>query len=239
MNERLTARSVWQEILAQFNLEHGLIKTFVDLTKRPGEMLLGYLDGTRRNQYVSVIAYLVLSGAFCMSVITFYDFEPVLPDEQRTQLLAQFNGDTAKLEEFLSFSEIFQKNIQIMVYACLPIVALITLWIFRFWNLSYVEHLIVNTYVAAQSSIIVTPVTAAGLLFDRTVNVSAVNIGMVVQLIYMIWAFTHICQQIRPNRPFRNTVRSAATLGIQLLIVLFVVVSTMLFLFAWKAAQLT
>ena len=242
MSERLDARSIWQGIFAQFNLERGLIKTFVDLTKRPGQMLLTYLDGTRRKKYVNVIAYWVLSVTLSVGVISFNDYQSVIPDETRAELLAMFDGDSAKLDEYLSVLDIFTKNIQSIAYILLPIISLITLWIFRFWNLTYVEHLIVNAYAAAHAQILTVPVYAVGVLFDpvtfSVISSVIMTSTMFIFAIYVSWAFTQICRQSRPNLQYRNAVRSVVAVVIQSIIVLILAGGFLFVLSVWKASQL-
>ena len=73
MAERLSFKRVASEILEQFNLEKGLLHTFVDLIIRPGQMLHGYLDGSRRNHYVGVITYLFLAVTISVSLMGVLD----------------------------------------------------------------------------------------------------------------------------------------------------------------------
>lgn len=60
---RLSFRVLWDNFIAQFfKLERGVFRTLRDMTRRPGDVILGYIAGKRR-RYVNPFTYLVAGSA--------------------------------------------------------------------------------------------------------------------------------------------------------------------------------
>lgn len=61
VKRRLTVRSLLDDALNRFfNLERGFFRTFIDLTVKPEEVILGYIQGVRK-RYVTPVSYLTLA----------------------------------------------------------------------------------------------------------------------------------------------------------------------------------
>jgi len=62
--ERITLSSFAHELAGQFlEVDRGLLHTFVDLLRRPGATIRGYIEGRRRS-YTSPLAYILIATAF-------------------------------------------------------------------------------------------------------------------------------------------------------------------------------
>jgi hypothetical protein len=63
---RLTLATFAHELTAQLlEVDHGLMHTFVDLLRRPGAMIRGYVEG-RRRKYTSPITYVLIASALSL-----------------------------------------------------------------------------------------------------------------------------------------------------------------------------
>ena len=80
---RLTVgRLLWDFLARKLSLEGGLIRTFADLTFRPGATIRDYVRG-RRQRYTNPVGYLLISAAVSTLVL------PLWVDELRTALGAE------------------------------------------------------------------------------------------------------------------------------------------------------
>ena len=82
--ERLSFRFFVHELQHYLHLEKGLLHTFVDLLVRPGSLLRGYFDGTRRREYTNPIAYGLMAAA--ASLIAFSTYQKAYVSWMRGQI---------------------------------------------------------------------------------------------------------------------------------------------------------
>ncbi|HZX79463.1 MAG TPA: DUF3667 domain-containing protein [Lysobacter sp.] len=82
--ERLSFRFFIHELQHYLHLERGLPHTFVDLLIRPGSVLQGYFDGSRRREYTNPIAYGLLAAA--ASLIAFSTYQKAYLSWMRGQM---------------------------------------------------------------------------------------------------------------------------------------------------------
>ena len=82
--ERLSFRFFVHELQHYLHLEKGLLHTFVDLLVRPGSLLRGYFDGTRRREYTNPIAYGLMAAA--ASLIAFSTYQKAYVTWMRGQI---------------------------------------------------------------------------------------------------------------------------------------------------------
>ncbi len=146
IRNRLTFRNLFEHISETFfNYDNKLLRTFLDLFKKPDEVIGGYISGIRR-RYVNPISYLgialTLSGVtfFIMKKVNFQmDFDVFNQgiDENVKGKIANFSS------EFSSF--IFLSYIPMFV---------ISSWlILKQQNYNFTERIVAFTYAMAQFSL--------------------------------------------------------------------------------------
>lgn len=217
MPERLTTSTLTDELRAQFNLEKGLLKTAVDLTLRPATMLMSYLEGTQRRNYVGVIAYLILSISVGLGIDAILGIDDAYYQELRTESPGlEKIGITD--EEYWSFQETIDRNAtHYVAYLYPPLAAVVTLWLFQTWGLTYVEHLVVNAFVIAHAGIISLPLYLAFAFLPFVVAMDVAIIGGAVVGFMYVGIVYFLLTQLRCRVGYlRDIIRSATGFAIQL-----------------------
>ncbi len=153
ITHRLTLRYLLSEIYhAFFSIDSNKpVRTFVDLLKKPEEVIGGYIDGVRK-KYIHAFGYFTI--AVTLSSIFYFIFLKFFPETLDGMLLFQ-NKDAAEMELGRTiYRSVFEYQ-TLMFFAFVPLLALLS-WIV-FLNkkkYNYAEHLIINLYCYSQASII-------------------------------------------------------------------------------------
>ncbi len=233
MSERLTFRRFASDWLSQANLENGLLRTFIDLTIRPGQMLVGYLDGTRRSQYVRAVTYLVLAMTIYVWVTAYYNLNMQwIADQTAPPSVA----DPMDIKFWNMMGSVFG-NVQLMIYALLPLQALVTMVVFEFWRRNFIEHLVINCFLAAQTTFLVLPLEIAMRLYEPLQLESTQNIELGITLVYVTWVYFQINEQSRMDARVRNILRSIfGVVAVLMMITIVLLIVTIVMAF-WADAQ--
>lgn len=160
--ERLSWRVLRRELLHTFDLSRGFLYTIQELTRAPGATINGYLRGARM-RYMNPIRYLL----FALAVSVFIQFKLLSTQTEKALKMSEtaFVSDTDAEhdEERAQFMNTLNQSmedlitpIQVMV---IPLVAWLTLWVFRRPDYRYTEHLAINAYITGHLTWLSLPVT--------------------------------------------------------------------------------
>lgn len=228
MEERLTGRKILKELLAQFNLERGLLRTFVDLIICPGKMLIGYLDGSMRTKYVRVLNYLFLAIAISVTAQLLYDPTAEWIAEQRAQLEVtspSFSATDSQQYDSDDLDEIAFLNTyaQIYHYAVIPLWSVFSLLIFRYWRMNYVEHIVICTFLVSQAVIFTAPLPLLLSRFTEIEPQSIEDIELLVAMPYMIFGQVLLSDQLVTKRRIRSAFCSTLSLALSLFVMVLLI----------------
>lgn len=186
IRNRLTFRNLFEHLSETFfNYDNKLLRTIIDLFKKPEEVIEGYINGVRK-KYVNPISMfglaLTLSGLYIIIVNRFFpemfDFSSITVEGQ---------------EEFqrknMQFVQEYQSLIM-MLYV--PIYALMARIVFFDKNqFNYTELLVVFIYIQAQISIVSSIVVV--LLGTFGLASSAVGMSLIpLMILYSAYALKRI-----------------------------------------------
>ncbi|MDE2367879.1 MAG: DUF3667 domain-containing protein [Burkholderiales bacterium] len=125
-----------RNIAAQLPRQRGLLHTLAGLARRPGQVILRYLDG-HRVEFANPLNLLTLTAGFAALLYTNHRFD-------LTPLLAGLAPDTlATQSRLLNFQFKYRTLLQVLD---LPLLAAITWLLFRGRGRGYAEHLVINAY---------------------------------------------------------------------------------------------
>ena len=141
------------------HVDKGFPFTFWQLIVRPAKALQEYLDGKRVN-FFRPLGYVVLMSAICSILINWI---------KRWGVNAT-SADTQKVAEEHSF---FAKYPSLFIFLMIPVVSISTYLVFKKSRYNFWEHVLVNTYMAAQLNVLLILIQlflllklfATGLLF--------------------------------------------------------------------------
>lgn len=125
-----------------FHVDKGLFYTFWQLLKRPGETLKEYLQGKRIRHYRPFAYVLMLSAISALIVHWNITLIQHLEEEKK--------GVAIPIAEHF-----FAKYQSIFIFLMIPIVSLCTWIVFIKNRYSFWEHMLINTYMAAQLNVLV------------------------------------------------------------------------------------
>ncbi|MBK8705957.1 MAG: DUF3667 domain-containing protein [Saprospiraceae bacterium] len=132
------------------NLEQGFTYTLIALFTRPGQVIREYLEGATRRYYHPLRYLLVLSG-FAVLMAATIDMEKILMQS------SQFTG-VALTPEAVEMQkktyEVMVKYMSLVYVALIPIMSLGSYFIFKRYKFNYAEHMVANSYLYGQLSLL-------------------------------------------------------------------------------------
>ncbi|TBN00436.1 DUF3667 domain-containing protein [Hyunsoonleella flava] len=161
IRNRLTFKNIWTEInLYFFNLDNKLFKTLVFLFTKPEEVIVSYIEGTRK-KYVDVIQYFAISltlvGIQVFLMNTFFkdamNLDSLYGDSFK-ELSNQENNPFAPGN--MDYSAI--NNYQSVIYVLSVPISAFSTWIAYYLvgdrRYNFTEHIVINLYYSAQIIIV-------------------------------------------------------------------------------------
>lgn len=188
IKNRLTPRVIAHQINEEFlSLDNRLLRTFLTLFTNPEDVIVGYIDGTRK-KYIDVIQYfaisLTLAGlqVFLMSV-----FFTDLMEMNLYQGLDSLPGQENNPFKDLTFDGF--NNYQGIIYILgVPLSAFSTWVVFLIFNdrrFNFTEHLVLNLYYSAQIIIITAILSIAFLILG--LNYLIVSTLIIIPLFWYLY----------------------------------------------------
>ena len=190
LTNRLTLRYLLSEIYhAFFSIDSNKpVRTFIDLLKKPEQVIGGYIDGVRK-KYIHAFGYFTIAVTF--SSIFYFIFLKFFPETLDGMLMFQ-NNNVAQMELGRSiFRSVFEYQ-TLLFFALVPILALLS-WIV-FYNkkkYNYAEHLIINLYCYSQASII-----SVALFFLTFWNQTLFGILSMASIVIQIGYFAYVLKRL-------------------------------------------
>ncbi|NER17888.1 DUF3667 domain-containing protein [Spongiivirga citrea] len=205
IRNRLTVKGVFAEVKEEYLVsDNKLFLTFWHLLVKPEAVIQGYIDG-RRKRYLNVIAYVALSltvlGIYLFLLRNFFPDDPFAAEFNRNLLDGRKLADLTpeQQEKFLesskkfsNFMNSFSDLLGLIIIITTPINALASYIIFitkRKHN--YAEHIVLNYYMAAQTSILSSVISIGALPFVGN-SVTTALIITLISLIYIGYVFKRI-----------------------------------------------
>lgn len=151
IRNRLTIRNLFEHVSETFfNYDNKLLRTLIDLFKKPEAVIGGYINGTRK-RYVNPISYVALSltiGGLYMLILN--KFFPNAMAEMSS--MAVQKGQEEFMSNYWSFLQKYYSFFMIML---IPLYALISRLVFvNRKEYNYTEHLVMAMYIMAQFSLV-------------------------------------------------------------------------------------
>lgn len=170
IQNRLTPKILATQVNEQFiSIDNKLLRTFIDLFKKPEAVIVSYINGTRK-KHIDVLQYfaisLTLAGFQVFLMTTFFkealEFSPEM-------LQAIESSPSQKNNPFLNTSfDDFSKYQGLIYILTVPFSALAT-WLGYYFlgerSYNFTEHLVLNLYYSAQIIIITSVFSIIFLLF--------------------------------------------------------------------------
>ena len=169
LDGRLSLRQLWREFVARvLNVDRGLLHTFLDLSRSPGDTVRRYLHGQRR-RYVSPFYYLFVGAA--LSVLTFRligaEFEAWTQGQKAQYAAFMTPGQIEAYMNILAGS--MQYTAVVALFMCVPFGLLLRLF-FRKRDVNLAESLVFALFTFGQVSFVASLFTLLLLPFTRSIG---------------------------------------------------------------------
>lgn len=151
IKKRLTFKNLFEHISETFfNYDNKLLRTIIDLFRKPEVVIGGYINGLR-NRYVNPISFVALTltiGGIYMLILSKYFPSAFREMSSVTRLEGQeeLMGNTAFM---------IQKYYSFVLILLIPVYALLSRLVFlNRKEFNYTEHLVMAIYIMAQFSLV-------------------------------------------------------------------------------------
>lgn len=204
IQNRLTPRVIAAQVNEQFlSIDNKFLKTFIDLFKKPEDVITGYINGTRK-RYIDVLQYfavsLTLAGIQVFLMTTFF--------KDAFEFSSEVSGNAQNIanQESNPFGGVVYDMLtkyQGLVYILTVPLSAVGSWLAYFINgerkYNYTEHLILNLYYSAQIIIITAVFSILFLLF----GLNYLIVSTILTLPIFIYLFYVLKRVFKEN--FLNT----------------------------------
>ncbi|MEN0048436.1 MAG: DUF3667 domain-containing protein [Bacteroidota bacterium] len=184
--ERISIARLWNSFLEVLNLEKGVLLTIKDLAMRPGEMIRAYLFTNKRFDYAKPFSFLLLLTAIgTLLTAKILAYSQGAAAAQAQQFPEEMRGFVERTMDLLGeYYSLYQMS-------QIPIYALGTYLLFRAVHYNYAEHLIINCFLTAFSTLMF--ILIFPLFF---VSPDLMSVLLIIIFIYQIYFYHRIFQDI-------------------------------------------
>ena len=186
IRERNTLKHFLNLVFDSFDIHKGVLYTAKLLFTNPGKVINDYLQGKTKDYYNPLKYLLITFGIYAVFMIWFNIIDANI--ENLNDLLVLEEKDTRLQSIAVVYMKRFLSFFPILI---LPFYSLISKWFFKKYKLYYAEHLIINSYLFAQYSLILTLTILVLLLFSELSKFVMV-FGIVVFISYYTYALRGI-----------------------------------------------
>lgn len=186
IRNRLTTRNLFDHFTETFfNYDNKIFQTFINLFKKPEDVIGTYIDGTRK-RYVDVISYFAI--ALTISGIQIFLLNKFFPEAMNVDQFSP-KGMESFQRKNMSFTQEYQSIIYMLMVPLYALSSKIIFFDYKTYN--YTEHIVINMYLSAHFAI----VSAACILIISAFGVNFAIGGLILvifQIIYSAFAFKRL-----------------------------------------------
>jgi len=185
IRNRLSLKNLWGDFSEQFlNYDNKLLQTFIDLFKKPVEVIGSYINGTRK-KYVNVVSYFAL--ALTLSGIQIFVVRKFFPDS--LDLTAFLSQNAAQPTINMDWVYDYQSIIALINLPIYAAIARLTFLGLKKYN--YTEHLVIMTYIMGQFTIIGFFVVTLGVILGGNFYILN-NFAIIFLAIYTTYCYKRL-----------------------------------------------
>lgn len=191
IRKRLTFKNLFEHLSETFfNYDNKLLRTLVDLFKKPEMVIGGYIDGVRK-KYVNPISFfglaLTLSGLLLFLIKKFYK-DAIFPKD----ILSEAKNDVALQKMTSTISDFTLEYSSLLFSVLIPLAAVIGIIVFFNKKYNFTEHIVIYLYSLSLYSLLGSFLGLFVLLIspDQYVNLAFFLYAFVI--IYNMYALKRI-----------------------------------------------
>ncbi len=167
-----------------FQVNKGFFYTIRELFIRPGKSIRDFLSGKRRNHFKPIAFVLLLSTLYYL-ISQLTNQNTWMDDLVSGMLLAGAEqGNALKVSKTIIW---FSKNYAYSSLLLLPFFSLASYISFSEFDTNYLEHIVLNSFIAGQQAILYSLLAIVGTLIENSDLVA--TFSLLISFLYLYWVF--------------------------------------------------
>lgn len=161
-----------------FSLDRGIVFSIKELFTRPGHAVRDYLEGKRKRYFppITLVALISLASTLVMAILPVDYTRLVVPDAAHTDAaMAQW------MEWYIDHQGLFY-----LVFT--PFMALSTWLVMRKYGHGFIEHVVINTFIAGQIAVMSLMTWPLALIENQLTSM----VATLFMAILMCWTFVQL-----------------------------------------------
>lgn len=183
--KRITTKDLGHDILHKLlPWDKGFLYTIRRLITDPGNMIREFIEG-KRVKFHKPLSLIFIVLAFTLIFLTKDSFQGMV--NQQSEEARQLQS---------AYLDFIMKNMSIVYLAMVPSIALFSFLLYRKYNYNFAEHMVMNLYLLAGSSIVTVPFSIYNYL-TRTPVIGGVQmyLSFLVFMLYYAWGYNQFFQE--------------------------------------------
>ena len=188
---RITLKHIFHDIAHAFtHADKGIINLFLQLFVRPGVVAREYIVERKRKKYFNPFQYILIIASIAAFVAINTHFA-----ETTMKAMSPSGNSSKRILEFQhNITQYMTKYYNFIILLQLPFFALGSFILYRTYKLNYAEHLTLQTFVTAQTSLL----GIASMLFMAASGKPGLYAGMVIgilSVVYQVFSYTQFFRE--------------------------------------------
>ncbi len=229
--KRIDRKYIWDEVqYSTVHMNKGFFYSLKNTLKNPGKTARTFIDGNRVNHYKPIAMAFILSG-----ISAFIAYKMVGLLEMADKVNAMQTQDAEQLKMMKSINEFVKTYISLLSLASIPFFALLSKWSFKSFGNNFYEHVVMNAYILAYSTILSIILFYPLLYLFKDNESMSITIAMLPTFSYLI-ILPYFYKNFYHEYPFKKILKRVALYFLFIFLVvlvlfLLVFVSALLFAF--------
>ena len=167
-----------------FHLDSGFIYTIKELFSRPGDTISEYIHGKRARHFKPLLSLVVLLATLYLLIVNFLKLE--VPEIINLTV----KGDQGLFNDILEVNKWIAHHFVWTTILSIPVFSVVTYLIFKKANYNFVEHIVLNTFLACQKlTVRLVFIPAKYFLIGSHSNETFNTILIVIDFLLLYWTY--------------------------------------------------
>jgi len=188
---RFTFHGFFEVIGDAFNIERGFIHTLFGLFNNPGRIINDYLNGKTKSYFNPLNYILIVGGIYAFLVLSLNILDSSIASTNQILQNENMQASPEAIELQKHWVETVKKYVNFIPLLMIPFASLFSKWFYHKRKLFYGEHLILNTFIFAQSILISVVVAPLVLVIPGMLEIYPL-INFSLTLLYFTYALFSI-----------------------------------------------
>ncbi len=228
--KRFNLRGFFGVVGSALNIEKGFLHTMIWMFRNPGTVVNDYLKGKTRTYYNPLNYILIIAGVYAFLILSLDILDRSIEATNEIMGYNEMQASPEALElqkRWIGFVKSYVNFIPILM---IPFASLFSKWYYRKQKLYYGEHLILITFIFAQSILISIIVSPLALVFSRIPDIFPL-----INISYTLIFFSYALFKIFKKSVFKSILGSIVIyFGSFILFMLFFLTTAFLVIFTLK-----